>query len=78
MTSDAQTISSFRNPDRRAIAGALDITYAIGSPLCTECHLFAFLQSVASGLLGAPAFNGGFADGGARSRADFCIALSAR
>jgi len=42
-----------------AIAGTLDITYAIGFSAMRGVPPMRILQSVASGLLGAPAFSGG-------------------
>ena len=42
-----------------AIGGTLDITYAIGFSAMRGVPPMRILQSVASGLLGAPAFNGG-------------------
>jgi len=42
-----------------AIAGALDITYAIGFSAMHGVPPMRILQSVASGLLGKPAFDGG-------------------
>lgn len=42
-----------------AIGGTLDITYAIGFSAMRGVPPLRILQSVASGLLGAPAFSGG-------------------
>jgi uncharacterized membrane protein YagU involved in acid resistance len=42
-----------------AIGGTLDITYAIGFSAMRGVPPMRILQSVASGLLGAPAFSGG-------------------
>ncbi len=44
-----------------AIAGTLDITYAIGFSALRGVPPIRILQSVASGLLGGPAFQGGVA-----------------
>ena len=60
-----------------AIAGALDITYAIGFSALRGVPPIRILQSVASGLLGAPAFSGGRPTAALGLVLHFCIALSA-
>lgn len=60
-----------------AIAGALDITYAIGFSAWRGVAPQRLLQSVASGLLGAPAFQGGWAVAGLGLLLHFCIAFAA-
>ncbi|HMJ05271.1 MAG TPA: hypothetical protein VK474_03355 [Chthoniobacterales bacterium] len=59
------------------IAGALDITYAIGFSAWRGVAPRRILQSVASGLLGAPAFDGGWPAAALGLVLHFCIALSA-
>ncbi len=58
-----------------AIAGALDITYAIGFSAMRGVAPSRILQSVASGLLGAPAFEGGVATAALGLVLHFCIAF---
>ena len=58
-----------------AIAGALDITYAIGFSALRGVPPIRILQSVASGLLGAPAFHGGWPTAALGLLLHFCIAL---
>ena len=60
-----------------AIAGALDISYAIGFSAWRGVAPQRLLQSVASGLLGAPAFQGGWAVAGLGLLLHFCIAFAA-
>ena len=60
-----------------AIAGTLDITYAIGFSALRGVPPVRILQSVASGLLGAPAFHGGLQTAALGLVLHFCIALSA-
>ncbi len=60
-----------------AIAGTLDITYAIGFSALRGVPSIRILQSVASGLLGAPAFNGGLQTAALGLILHFSIALSA-
>ena len=60
-----------------AIAGTLDITYAIGFSALRGVSPMCILQSVASGLLGAPAFSGGLATAALGLVLHFCIAFSA-
>jgi uncharacterized membrane protein YagU involved in acid resistance len=60
-----------------AIAGTLDITYAIGFSALRGVPPIRVLQSVASGLLGAPAFNGGLPTAALGLVLHFGIALSA-
>src|SRR5450432_2197772 len=60
-----------------AIAGTLDITYAIGFSALRGVPPIRILQSVASGLLGAPAFNGGLPTAALGLALHFFIALSA-
>lgn len=57
------------------IGGVLDITYAIGFSALRGVPPIRILQSVASGLLGAPAFNGGFSSAALGLLLHFCIAL---
>ncbi len=59
-----------------AIAGTLDITYAIGFSALRGVPPMRILQSVASGLLGAPAFNGGLPTAALGLVLHFCIALA--
>jgi hypothetical protein len=58
-----------------AIAGALDITYAIGFSALRGVAPIRILQSVASGLVGAPAFEGGVPVAALGLVLHFCIAL---
>ncbi|MEP6975415.1 MAG: hypothetical protein ABI897_08155 [Spartobacteria bacterium] len=58
-----------------AIAGILDITYAIGFSAWRGVAPLRLLQSVASGLLGAPAFEGGLPTAALGLFLHFCIAL---
>jgi hypothetical protein len=58
-----------------SIAGALDITYAIGFSALRGVPPIRILQSVASGLLGAPAFEGGVPTAALGLVLHFCIAL---
>ena len=58
------------------IAGALDITYAIGFSALRGVPPMRILQSVASGLLGAPAFEGGVATAALGLVLHFGIALA--
>ena len=58
-----------------AIAGALDITYAIGFSALRGVPPIRILQSVASGLLGAPAFHGRWLTAALGLLLHFCIAL---
>ena len=60
-----------------ATAGACDITYAITFWAFRGVSATRVLQSVASGLLGAPAFNGGAATAALGLVLHFCIAFSA-
>lgn len=60
-----------------AIAGACDITYAITFWAFRGVPATRVLQSVASGLLGAPAFNGGLATAALGLALHFVIAFSA-
>jgi uncharacterized membrane protein YagU involved in acid resistance len=60
-----------------AIAGTLDITYAIGFSALRGVSPIRILQSVASGLLGAPAFQGGLSTAALGLALHFCIAFSA-
>ncbi len=60
-----------------AIAGAIDITYAIGFSALRRVPPIRILQSVASGLLGAPAFDGGAPTAALGLGLHFFIALSA-
>ena len=60
-----------------AIAGACDITYAITFSAFRGVPATRVLQSVASGLLGAPAFNGGLATAALGLALHFFIAFSA-
>jgi hypothetical protein len=57
------------------IAGVLDITYAIVFSAWRGVPPMRLLQSVASGLLGAPAFQGGTATATLGLFLHFCIAL---
>ncbi|MEO7167842.1 MAG: hypothetical protein ABI787_09650, partial [Spartobacteria bacterium] len=57
-----------------AIAGILDITYAIGFSAWRGVAPLRLLQSVASGLLGAPAFEGGLPTAALGLFLHFCIA----
>jgi uncharacterized membrane protein YagU involved in acid resistance len=59
-----------------AIAGALDITYAIGFSALRGVAPIRILQSVASGLLGAPAFKGGVPVAALGLVLHFCIAFA--
>jgi hypothetical protein len=59
------------------IAGALDITYAIVFWAFRGVSATRVLQSVASGLLGAPAFKGGLSTAALGFVLHFVIALSA-
>ncbi|MBA3651594.1 MAG: hypothetical protein H0W66_08990, partial [Chthoniobacterales bacterium] len=58
------------------IAGALDITYAVGFSALRGVPPMRILQSVASGLLGAPAFEGGVATAALGLVLHFSIALA--
>ncbi len=58
-----------------AIAGTLDLTYAIGFSAWRGVAPIRILQSVASGLLGAPAFEGGVATAALGLALHFGIAL---
>lgn len=58
-----------------AIAGALDISYAIGFSALRGVAPVRILQSVASGLLGAPAFEGGTPTAALGLLLHFCIAF---
>ncbi|MGI8957349.1 MAG: hypothetical protein ACR2II_10615 [Chthoniobacterales bacterium] len=58
-----------------AIAGALDITYAVGFSALHGVAPMRILQSVASGLLGAPAFEGGASTAALGLALHFCVAL---
>ncbi len=58
-----------------AIAGALDITYAIGFSALRGVAPVRILQSVSSGLLGASAFEGGTATAALGLLLHFCIAF---
>lgn len=60
-----------------AIAGTLDITYAIGFSALRGVPPIRILQSVASGLLGAPAFSGGLPTAALGFVLHFFIAFSA-
>ena len=60
-----------------AIAGALDITYAIGFSAMRGVPPMRILQSVASGLLGAPAFSGGMLTASLGLALHFFIAFAA-
>lgn len=60
-----------------AIAGTLDITYAIGFSALRGVPPIRILQSVASGLLGAPAFQGGVPTAALGLVLHFFIAFSA-
>ena len=60
-----------------AIAGACDITYAITFWAFRGVSATRVLQSVASGLLGAPAFKGGLATAALGLALHFFIAFSA-
>jgi len=60
-----------------AIAGTLDITYAIGFSALRGVPPIRVLQSVASGLIGAPAFSGGLPTAALGLVLHFGIALSA-
>ncbi|CAN5607137.1 hypothetical protein BH20VER3_BH20VER3_19970 [soil metagenome] len=57
------------------IGGLLDITYAIGFSALRGVPPIRILQSVASGLLGAPAFNGGISTAALGLVLHFGIAL---
>lgn len=57
------------------IAGTLDITYAIGFSALRGVAPIRILHSVASGLLGAPAFQGGVPIAALGLLLHFCIAL---
>ncbi|HEY3663091.1 MAG TPA: hypothetical protein VGL24_08055 [Chthoniobacterales bacterium] len=57
------------------IAGALDITYAVGFSALRGVAPMRVLQSVASGWLGAPAFRGGASTAALGLALHFCIAL---
>ncbi len=57
------------------IGGAIDITYAIGFSAMHGVPPMRILQSVASGLLGAPAFEGGAPVAALGLVLHFCIAL---
>ncbi len=58
------------------IAGALDITYAIVFSAWRGVPAMRLLQSVSSGLLGAPAFNGGMPTAALGLFLHFCIAFA--
>lgn len=58
-----------------AIAGALDITYAISFSAWRGVAPMRLLQSVASGLLGADAFQGGMPTAALGLLLHFCIAF---
>jgi hypothetical protein len=60
-----------------AIAGACDITYAITFWAFRSVSAMRVLQSVASGLLGAPAFKGGLATAALGLVLHFFIAFAA-
>ena len=60
-----------------AIAGTLDITYAIGFSALRGVPPIRILQSIASGLLGAPAFGGGLPTAALGLVLHFAIAFSA-
>jgi uncharacterized membrane protein YagU involved in acid resistance len=60
-----------------AIGGTLDITYAIGFSAMRGVPPMRILQSVASGLLGAPAFSGGMLTAGLGFALHFFIAFAA-
>ena len=60
-----------------AVAGTLDSTYAIGFSALRGVPPIRILQSVASGLLGAPAFSGGLPTAALGLVLHFCIALLA-
>jgi len=60
-----------------AIAGTLDITYAIGFSALRGVPPMRILQSVASGLLGASAFKGGLSTAALGLALHFFIAFSA-
>lgn len=60
-----------------SIAGALDITYAIVFSGFRGVSAIRVLQSVASGLLGAPAFKGGLPMAALGLLLHFCVAFSA-
>ena len=60
-----------------AIGGTLDITYAIGFSAWRGVPPMRLLQSVASGLLGAPAFGGGVPTAALGLALHFFIAFSA-
>ncbi len=60
-----------------AIGGTCDITYAIGFSALHGVPPMRILQSVASGLLGAPAFNGGTPSAALGLGLHFFIAFSA-
>jgi hypothetical protein len=60
-----------------AIAGTLDIVYAIGFSALRGVSPIRILQSVASGLFGAPAFSGGLSTAALGLVLHFCIAFSA-
>lgn len=57
------------------IGGAIDITYAVGFSAMRGVPPMRILQSVASGLLGAPAFEGGVPVAMLGLLLHFCIAL---
>jgi hypothetical protein len=58
------------------IAGLLDISYAVGFSAWRGVAPQRILQSVASGLLGAPAFEGGWPVAGLGLFLHFCLALA--
>jgi hypothetical protein len=60
-----------------AIAGTLNITYTIGISALLGVAPVRILQSVASGLLGAPAFSGGLPTAVLGLVLHFCIAFAA-
>jgi uncharacterized membrane protein YagU involved in acid resistance len=60
-----------------ALAGVLDITYAIGFSAMRGVPPVRILQTVASGLLGAPAFSGGMLTAGLGFALHFFIAFAA-
>jgi hypothetical protein len=60
-----------------SIAGALDITYAIVFSGFRGVPAVRILQSVASGLLGSPAFKGGLSTAALGLVLHFCVAFSA-
>ncbi len=57
------------------VGGILDITYAVGFSALRGVPPLRLLQSVASGLLGAPAFDGGISTAALGLLLHFCIAL---